>query len=183
MALGVVVGAAAATHIDKTSIAEHVFAVDVIAALATSGLWFFLVTRLSLMEDFGGKPEAVRRMGTLLTFAMWSGPIVIYVHHYDGFSDPRYLVECLPALMCLLIVSIPVWARLATASKSPTPANIGKIIGTSIAFWPMVVAAMVILSGTLDANDATGDSRMAAGLAIAFMTPLCLVLRRFGSGT
>lgn len=183
MGLGVVLGAAVAAHASSTSVPGHLLAMDVIAALATSGAFFFLVTRLSLMEDFGGKPEAIRRMGTLLTTAMWAGPIVIYVHHYDGFSDPRYLIECLPALALLMVASVVVWVRIAIAAKAPTPPNVGKVIGTSITYWPLLVAAMVLLSGTEDAHDGNGEVRLAAGIAIAAMTPLSLFLRRFGSGT
>lgn len=183
MGLGVVLGAAVAAHASRSSVPDHLLGIDVLAALTTSGAFFFLVTRLSLMEDFGGKPEAIRRMGTLLTTTMWAGPIVIYVHHYDGFSDPRYLIECLPALALLLIASVTVWIRIAIAARAPTPPNVGKVIGTSITCWPLLVAAMVLLSGTEDAHDGNGEVRLAAGLAIAAMTPVSLFLRRFGSGT
>jgi hypothetical protein len=181
--LGVALGAAVAAHVQKSGMHGHVLSVDVLAALVTSGAYFWLVTRLSLMEDFGGKPDAIRRMGSLLTLAIWAGPIVIYVHHYDGFSDPRYLMECLPALALLLVASVPVWVRLAIAGKAPTPPNVGRVIGTAITFWPLVMAAMVLLSGTEDAHDGNGMARLAAGLLVAAMTPLGLALRKFGSGT
>ncbi len=186
--LGVVLGLSLVARGEQqivTTVSEALGLFDIKTAilLATSFAWFGLLTALSLFEESPAPKRAVKWLSSLISIVLWLGPISVYVIRYDRFADPRWMSECLPALFLLLLASVFVWNRFADARRDPTPANIGKCIGTGITVWPLVLASYVFLSlSTRDGRD-TGWPAVVAPIVIASMTPLSLWLRRFGRGT
>jgi 4-hydroxybenzoate polyprenyltransferase len=97
--------------------------------MASSFVYFSLVTTISLFEDRGGGQRELALIDLLLVPTVFAFPVFLMTRHVVG--DKRQIMYW-GALLTLLALLSQIHKALGKAVLSPTPPNVGRAVGTGI---------------------------------------------------